>query len=297
LFSHHKENTTMKKTRMLVGVMGLATLGSACVNRADDTVKTSSALTASPAVTATPPVPGYSHAFERSLFKPGGTLTTASEMGITKIIGSNGVFATDQVNGWVLATPNAGAPSTTRPPLPGAASDHNAKVLAYFVAAGIPQDQIGSVSTHTLMRGGASAAGVRDPDQFEGFYSILNRAINGVVVSESTAWARFNTDGEVVEESVYWPPLPASVVQDATALAAKVADPAFTSVLTQIEAHDPGYGIVDGQVVIHHNDATSHAAPYAVATYDSLPSRGGRGIKHFDGSGVRIFIAAEVASH
>jgi hypothetical protein len=241
-------------------------------------------------------VSGYGHTFERSLFKPGGSVSSISHMGFAKFVGSDGVFATDEVNGWVLATPNAGSPLTTRPPFSVNADDHNAKVLAYFLGAGIPKDQIRNVDVHAEMHGGMSATGVRTKDQLVGFCSILNRAINGFLVAESTAYATFNVDGDVVEESVYWPELPGYVVADAAALATMSADPKQQSAFLQkVEAAYQGYGRPDGQIVIHHGDSTYHGAQFAVATYDTLPPRGGQPVLHFDGSGQRVVLPHELS--
>jgi hypothetical protein len=239
---------------------------------------------------------GYGHTFAHSLFKPGDPLSQISDLGFSKIVGTNGVFATDETNGWVLATPNGGAPSTQRPPYSGDADDHNSKVLAYFLSAGIPQDQIGGVNVHTMMQGGINATGERTADRLLGYYSLLTREINGILVAESTAWARFNVDNDLVEESVFWPELPATVVDQATAMSTQVADVSQLGSLQQtIEASYPGYGTATGHVVIHHADSTYHGASFVVVTYDSTPGHDGLGVYHFDKNGQRVILAHEVA--
>ena len=247
------------------------------------------------ALTAAPNIPGFSHTFEHSRFKPGGAPSAISDMGFSKLVGTNGVFSVDEVNGWVLATPNGGAPSTLRPPYPGTAADHDARVLGYFLASGIPKDQIAGIQVHTLMQTSMSLVdNKKAPDTLLGYYSILNRAINGVPVADSTAWARFNADDEVVEESVFWPELPASVLDRVSAVTAAFGDSARLGAIQQkIEAGAKGYGSVPGRIVIHHADSTYRGTPFAVVTYDVFPGHDRLAVGHFDETGQRITLAHE----
>jgi hypothetical protein len=241
-------------------------------------------------------VAGYSHAFERSLFKPGNGQVAMSDAGYSKLVGANGVFAVDQVTGAVLALPNAGAPSTRRPPFAGSGAEHNAKVKAYFVAGGLPADQIAGVQTHAMMEGGIDAAGNRTPDTLIGYYSVLSRAISGIPVAESYAWARFNVDGEVVDEAVHWPALPASAVAEAKALSVIVGDlPSVAALAAKIEQANPGFGNTEGRVIIHHNLSVDRGGPFSVATYDSTPPNG-RSTLHFDRNGARVALRHEVVA-
>jgi hypothetical protein len=247
-------------------------------------------------LTAALQISGYHHSFQSSRFKPGDGILSISDMGFSKLVGSNGVFAEDQINGWVLATPNGGAPSTMRPPYSVSATDHNNRVLAYFIAAGLPQDQVRNVQVHTLMKGGQSPLGVREPDKLLAYTSVLSRAINGIPVSESTAWARFNIDDEVVEESVYWPELPASVLNDAATMSAMATDPGRLRALQQsIETNAPGYGSVAGRVVIHHADSTYRGTPFFAVTYDVSPGHDRLGVGHFDANGRQVTLAHELS--
>jgi hypothetical protein len=234
--------------------------------------------------------PGYVHSRGRSRFNAGAVAASRSEGGFAKSIGENGVFAVDSVTGWALAVPNADAPSTQRPPLPGSADDHNRRTLEYFRAAGIPAAQISGVHVNALMQGGADASGARTGDSLKAYYSVLERSIQGVPVVESRAWARFNADDDVVEESVYWPALPASVDADLAALKAAAGTANFHSKLTAAVALDPK----SGHLAIHHSSPTDHR-PFAVqVTYDVDPMQHRKAkTRHFDLAGREVAIPNE----
>jgi hypothetical protein len=240
-------------------------------------------------------VPGYQHLFAQSLFKPGDGPRTISDAGFSKIVGSTGVFGVDQINGAVWAIPNADAPSAKRPPYTGSGTDHDARVKTYFVNAGLPADQIAAVQTHAMMQGGMDELGRRIPDSLVAYYSVLSRAVSKIPVAESYAWARFNVDGEVVEEGVCWPPLSAAAIGNANDLLMLAADPPSLSDLAdKINQAQPGFGNANGRVVIHHNLSTDRGVPFVVATYDSAVVPNGRSTLHFDRYGHRINFPHEV---
>jgi hypothetical protein len=251
-----------------------------------------------PNAAVAPQIVGYQHTFANSLFKPGANQTATSDSGFEKLAGTDGVFAVDSVNGAVLAIPNSGAPEALRPRFPGSGDDHNAKVKQYFLQAGLPADQIGSVETHAMMQGGRSATGVQAPDTLVAYYSVISRVIKGVPVSESVAWARFNADGDVVEESVYWPPLPSSVVTDAQNVQAALdASASGGAMLQTIESNHSGFGNMKGRIVIHHGLSAYRGPAFAAVTYDS---QGGasrrRTTRHFDQNGRDVTLAYETSS-
>jgi hypothetical protein len=115
-------------------------------------------------------------------------------------------------------------------------------------AAGIPQDQISGVHANATMSGGMAPSGVRPPDQLKGYCSVLERSISGVKVSESKAWVRFNLDGAVVEESVYWPELPASLQTDVAVMKGAVAG----GLSNKVNAKD-ALDLTSGDIWIHHS--------------------------------------------
>jgi len=251
----------------------------------------------SPSSSAAVTIPGYQHQLQNSRFNPGSPSAAVTESGFNKIVGPTGTFATNVINGTVIALSNAGSPAMLAAPL-GSGETHNAAVRSYFVNAGLPDGQIGNVDLHPMMKGGKTKTGTRLPDSLVGYYSVLSREINRAPVAESFAWARFDANGDVVAESVYWPPLPGSVTADVAAFNALVSDAGSLATLTAtIEASNPGYGSVPGRVVIHHADSTYRGQGVAVVTYDSLKARdslGMREVRHFDVSGARVILAHEL---
>jgi hypothetical protein len=240
-------------------------------------------------------VTGFRHTLARSKFKPQGS-SAISDAGFSKVVGATGVFAVDELDGSVLATPNAGAPSTLRPPYPGNSDAHNARVVKYFVDAGLPAYQILDVHANTLMRAGIAGNGSRVKDEFVAYYSIVRRQISGVRVVESLAWARFNSDDEVVEEQVHWPDIPASVVRDALDLQGIVSDSGKLKALQKtISATRPDLVDGSGEVGIHHPVASFRRQRPAFVTYDMSGAASLRKPTeaHFDKSGVEVRLPHE----
>jgi hypothetical protein len=175
--------------------------------------------------------PGYQHSVERSRFVTGSSinqvLDPVREFGFSKVVGPNGVFATNIRNGLVIATQSGGMDKSEVGREQDAAKSehlldpnkHNAVVTDYFVTAGIPRNQIGSVHANTYL----SASGARDDPtpvpKVDGYASILERVLdNKFLVAESVAWARLDNEGQVVTEWVYWPAIPAKVLAEARRL-------------------------------------------------------------------------------
>src|SRR5262249_37684336 len=91
---------------------------------------------------------GFIHAANKSKFRLGANPAPTLEFGLCKLVGSEGVFATVPETGWVLAIPNARAPSTLTDPLTRSPEVHNQTVVDYFIGAGLPADQVGGVTAH-----------------------------------------------------------------------------------------------------------------------------------------------------
>jgi hypothetical protein len=123
-----------------------------------------------------------------------------------KVVGDDGVLATDESNGAVLGVPNGGSPAVLVGPLTSNSDEHNAFVEDYFKTTGLPSTEIDAVHANTMMAGGMAAGGKRLPDRLVGFSSVVTRRLGGVRVAESFAWARFNKDAEAVAEGVYYAP-------------------------------------------------------------------------------------------
>lgn len=246
---------------------------------------------------------GYQHGLERSRFVVGDSRGDVREYGLIKVVGSEGSFAVDEANGTVIAVPNARSAAQQRGVwYTRGSQSHNDDVRAYFMAAGIPQDQIASVDATTSLYG---AGGEADRSSLQpkiaGWQSILHREIRGVPVIDSVAWARMDDDRHVIAEWVYWPAIPAKAIDDAvrlrTSLASESQRAAF---LSRLPADLPG-----GQVVIRHSSAVTSGPFEAVATYDVIERRisadastgaavrAASVVRHFDANGSEIRLPQE----
>jgi hypothetical protein len=142
--------------------------------------------------------------------------------------------------------------------------EHTSAVQDYFIAAGLPADQIGEVKPYAHLRG----TNKRVPDESDVMYryGVLFRQYNGIRVEDSMAWARLNVEGDSVTESVYWPEIPAPIIATANAFAALLADPAGrTAYVQQLPA---GAATALGRLVIHHSPGIYLRAFAAAAVFD-----------------------------
>ena len=157
---------------------------------------------------------GYQHSLERSRFVPGAELRRVEEHGFWKVVGPDGVFATDLHNGLVVASQSGGtnkgeAKAGDVVVKAGYVMDpdkHNQQVVDYFLTAGVPKEQIGGVHATTYLSASGSLKDTRPaPVKVDGYASVLERKIEKFPVVDSVGWARMNEQGKVVSEWVYWP--------------------------------------------------------------------------------------------
>jgi hypothetical protein len=202
------------------------------------------------------------------------------------------VFATVSATGWVMGIPNGDAPSKLVAPLSRSPDVHNKAVVDYFVGAGLPTNQIGRVNAHATMH--ATMVGdVPSAPVFDGYSSVISRKIAGILVPDSFACATFNVDGDVVEESVYWPAIPADVLNAAQALQTRLADLGQASnFLSRLPA-----GVTGGQVVVRHSSGGIGATFEAAASFDVQDASGGMGrVRHFNSNAVEFQMLGEQQS-
>ncbi|MCE9669862.1 hypothetical protein LY474_18860 [Myxococcus stipitatus] len=237
---------------------------------------------------------GYRHALERSRFEVGPSpsgVHRLEEHGFVKVVGPQGVFATHSRNGLVIAVQSDGAPkagaSWGAPEARyGAGPDqHNAQVLEYFRAAGIPGDQIGGVHANTYLsaRGSTNESRPVQP-QVDGYASILERKVEGYAVVDSVAWARLDDRGRSISEWVYWPPIPARALEEARKLEALLGGAGRSDYLARLPA-----GLPAGRVVIRHSSAVAEGPFEAFASYDvASPAlrQASTVVRHFDADGL-----------
>jgi hypothetical protein len=139
-------------------------------------------------------IPGYDHLFARSRFKLGDLIDERDELGMHKIQGSKGTFATVVASRAAVALPADPVPNPVAPDIfPGDAAAQNAAVLAYFTEAGLQADQVVSVT--------ADETGVSPMDDFPhplviAWFSTLNRGFEGTPIEDSMAWAILGAAGD-----------------------------------------------------------------------------------------------------
>ena len=274
-----------------VSVSIVLTIGAGCAQPTGDDLQTHISRPLTSAAT----VPGYTHALSRSRFAIGGNQSGKSEFGLQKTIGDYGVFATLPATGWTMGIPNGDAPTRSVAPLSASADVHNQAVKDYFLGAGLPASQIGSVTAHASVYGtkGPQDASGPTPLKFANYSSVLSRSIEGIPIAESFAWAIINANNDVVEEAVYWPDVSQAAVDAGKALQSVLSDPAKGPAFLQaLPKSFPA-----GQVVVHHTPCVGGASE-AVATYDVL-DRGSIGMarqRHFSSSGQEVTLAAETVA-
>jgi hypothetical protein len=138
-------------------------------------------------------------------------------------------------------------------------------VRDYFVRLGVPAEQVASVRTMTMLEAsGRSDETKRTVPRIRAYYSVLERAVDGIPVPDSFAWARVNADGRIVAEAVYWPAVSGDVVAGARTLRDVLADPQRRGVL---ESRVPG-AIGGGHVAIRHASAWVDSPFEAFASFD-----------------------------
>jgi hypothetical protein len=243
----------------------------------------------SPVATTPEARTGFVHALEHSRFRVGASPFERFERGAREIVGDEGVFST-RPTGLVLAISNADAPTRGKAPLAGGADAHDEQVRSYFVSAGLPADQILSVSPYAVVskmgRGSPDLAtrAAEGPPKLEYYFTTITRQIDGIKIADSFAWARLDADGTAVLESVYWPPIPAEVMRGARAAEARLRDTSFkATLLTKLPR--------DGQLVIHHAPGEWDGPLSATVSYDVAEEQGK--VSHFDLEGGHIELAYE----
>jgi len=245
----------MKRLWFVLGWMGLASIG--CRG------STTNASDGSAIVTGCEPgapLAGAAYDVGKSRFAFGSTPAEEDGQGLVRWVGADGVVAIEQ-SGGELGILNGGAPEAALPDWSTDTTALTAHGTAYFASFGVSACQVG----HAQIDAGSGGRTVA-----------LARAVDGIAIAESLAYARFDDQNQSTSEGLYWPAIPADVVSSARALQAKLADP---TELAAYKAKLPADAQGDGTVVLHHTSSSSTAAFAAAATYDVATPPGplGRG--------------------
>jgi hypothetical protein len=206
------------------------------------------------------PLTGAAYDLTKSRFAFGSTPVRDDANGFIRWVGDHGVVAIEQ-SGGELASMNGGAPEAGLPDWSNDPMALSAHVTAYFASFGVASCQVAGAQVN----GGSGGRTIE-----------LLRSIDGIVIGESLAYARFDNQDQSTSEAFYWPTIPADVVTSARAFHDQVADPAQ---LAAYRAKLPSNAQGDGVVNLHHTSSSSTSPFAAAATYDVEPPAGelGRG--------------------
>ena len=246
-------------------------------------------------------VPGYQHGADRSLFILGDSPRDMAEPGYIKRVGSEGTLAVLASNGSVAGIPNAQGRALQLGPYGVTPQDHDRFVRDYFERSGIPGTQIRAIKTATLLEASGASDDVSTArPKVTAYYSVVERAVDGVPVPDSFAWARVNRDGQVVAEGVYWPALPPGVLARAHRMSQGNPLP---QIERAIEAR-PAEALVNHHVAIRHSSADYdgsfaahasidvHVRLAATARADARTSL----VRHFNEEGAEFQLPQEISS-
>ena len=205
------------------------------------------------------PLTGAAYDLTKSRFAFGSPPVRDDANGFMRWVGDHGVVAIE-VSGGEIGSLNGGAPEASLPDWSSDVTALEAHVSAYFASFGVASCQ---------------AATTQEFDGAEGRTISLPRSVDGIPVSESEAYARFDIQDQTTSESFYWPTIPADVVTAARALHVRLADPAA---LAAYKARLPADAQGDGGVVVHHSGSYSTTPFAAAATYDVVMTVGSLGM-------------------
>ena len=233
-----------------------------------------------------PNIPGYQHTIEASKIHLGANVHNEQLGNLASWVGDDGTFSVDNTSGLVIAANSSVSPAYLAPSYSGGFEAHKALVKSYFLSAGLPADQVRGVAGFSKGTTSGFAAGA-SPGQpiLLGFASTVARIVSSYPVPESSAAAQFNANGEVVREVVYWPELPGSVLSDATALSAVVAD------AVQGPTYLASLPLIGQPVVVIHHSVDNPAGLVAFASCDVVNT--GLATRHFDINGAELMLPEE----
>jgi hypothetical protein len=192
---------------------------------------------------------GAQYDVTKSHFAFGGPPVRDDQNGFVRWVGPDGVVAIE-TTGAEMGIMNGGAAETNLPDWSNDPAALGAHVRDYFLSFGVAGCQM----PETQVQGGSGGSTIG-----------IAHLVDGILVAESLAYARFNNNEQTTSEGFYWPTVPAAVVDAARALHARLADPTMAAAYKALlPAADQG----DGEVVIHHTSSSSTAAFASAATYD-----------------------------
>ena len=213
---------------------------------------------------------GASYDITKSHFAFGSTPVwqATDPYGIGRWVGTDGlvaIYTCGAEAGLVTGTPKIVLPDWSSDS--SALSEH---VRAYFVAMGVDLCQI----AETQVQAGT-----------DGYSISLVRGVDGIVVGQSNAYAKFNVNDQTTQEGLYWPTIPAETVAAARAFRDRLANP---TELAAYKAKLPASAQGTGEVQIQHSACPSNATNstfQSLATYSAGGMSSSAGPQWFDVDG------------
>lgn len=234
-------------------------------------------------------IPGFTMSQRTSSFYLGTLQQTVVAQNLTRQVGTFGVFASYTPTGGTYAVSNADSPVWTFAPAAASTQAHASAVQSYFLAHGLPPNQILRASGLTEVEGGEDL-GTSPTGSITRYIGVVHRAVNGVPVRDSHAAASLVTapaSGASVAayERVYWPGFSHVITDSAAAFQAMLADPAQRATyLANLPTQNK-----DGTLVIRHS--SWRQSPFVIfVAYDVLD---GQTVRHFDQNATEEFLPSE----
>ncbi|HEY6462946.1 MAG TPA: hypothetical protein VIY73_22400 [Polyangiaceae bacterium] len=211
------------------------------------------------------PLEGAAYDLTKSRFAFGSTPVPQDAGSLTRWVGSDGIVAIES-NGSEMGSMDAFAPESGLPDWSTDTTKLTAHAVEYWESMGVASCQIAGTGIDGSVSGGGSVDGGTFQTTTQSIVTI-QRAVQGVPVSESLAVARFDVNDQTTVESFYWPEIPADVVSAAIAFQSQLADP---TALAAYKAKPPADAQGQGAVVIHHTSSFSTSPFQSAATYDVI---------------------------
>lgn len=205
-------------------------------------------------IPASKEIAGLKMPIEKTAVAIGAPATTTEVDGMRRVEGPQGFFQTFLVTGGTNAAVTDVA-LLGRPAGFATVALHESNARAYFVAAGLPQDQLA----------GATSRAIVGTDGKTRFTSTLARRVDGFDVAESAATVTFVEGGVAIDEQVFWPGFLRSVVDDAH----RLQNEGLPNLPTMNKV---------GVVVLHHTSWKT--VPFGI--FASLDILDGTVVRHFD---------------
>jgi hypothetical protein len=281
------------KSKSVIFLVELVTVAS-CVERGEIQEIRSTLASANKPSDAT----GYRHDLAHSGFRLGaGASSRLDEQEQAEYhIGSEGGVSINLRNGAFLAVPSAGAPCFASD-WKGSAEEHSARVLDYFLKAGVPAEQIAGTHVLTEMGVDEGPGQLTSPKPRLIAYSThIDRQVAGVPVPNSRMWASFSADGLIRSEGAFWPTVPGAVVAAATALKAAVDREGLDAFHRRLRSARSDIRETTGRVAILHSDAQSDGPVEFIAAYEVLSDGPKPHSVFFDANQLEVRLKVPVAA-